>query len=263
VFSIRFGIMWHGGGTVDISGGTVFNTKETTFLNKGQAIVIKVDGAKGARLNPRNGVILQVMDDDDPGPVFPAMTNTGIYDEPTGPVMPQPGHDATIADDTDALATFANIKLTGDFYNGMRGDIPGGFGPPSPRNMALTLVNADITGVISASTANHVLPHIEYPIGWDEVNRLRYINEGHTEDYKYLGVVTNTPGPAVNNGVIVSLDADSSWTLTGTCYLTGLTIEKGSLVAGLGGAKVVMTVDGKETAMAPGSYSGAIVLSVE
>jgi hypothetical protein len=263
VNSDRFGVMWHGGGSVEISGGTVFNTGETTFLNKGQAIAINVDGSKGARLNPRNGVILQMMDDDDPGPVFPAMTNTAIYDEPTGPVVLQPGHDVTIADDTDALANFSNIDLTGDFYNAVRGDIPGGFGSSSPRNMALTFVNSDITGVISASTAAHILPHIEPPIGQDEVSGLPYINEGHTEDYKYLGVVTNTPSPAVNNGVIVSLGSDSSWTVTDTCYLTSLTIEAESVVAGLGGAKVNMTIDGVETAIAPGAYSGAIILSVD
>jgi hypothetical protein len=263
VNSDRFGVMWHGGGTVDISGGTVFNTGETTFLNKGQAIAVTVDGSKGAQLYPGNGVILQVMDDDDPGPVFPAMSNTGIYEEPTGPATPQPDHDVTVADDTDALATFSDIDLTGDFYNAMRGDVAGPFGPPSPRNMALTFVNADITGVISASTAEHPLSTIEYPIGVDEVTGLPFINEGHEKDYKYLGVVTNTPSKAINNGVIVSLDADSSWTLTDTCHLTSLTLEEGSVVAGLGGAEVTMTVDGVERAIAPGAYSGAIVLAVE
>jgi hypothetical protein len=263
VNSDRFGVMWHGGGKVDISGRTVFNTGETTFLDKGQAIDLSVDGSEGARLNPGNGVILQVMDDDDPGAVFPAMTNTAIYEEPTDPVIRQSDHDVTMADATDALATFSNIDLTGDFYNAMRGDVAGPFGPPSPRNMALTFVNANITGVISAATAEHVLPYIEYPIGVDEATGLPYINEGHEEDYKYLGVVTNTPSPAVNNGVIVSLDADSSWTPTDTCYLTRLDIEEGGIISGQDGTEVTMTIDGVETTIAPGVYSGAIVLSVE
>jgi hypothetical protein len=263
VNSGRFGVMWHGSGSLDISGGTVFNTAETTFLNKGQAIIINVDGAKGARLNPRNGVIMQVMEDDDPGPVFPAMTNTAIYDEPTGPVKLQPGHNVTIADDTDALANFSNISLTGDFYNAMRGDIPGAFGPPNPRNMSLKFVNADITGVISASTASHTLSHIEYPVGLDKDSGQPFDNKAHEKDYKYLGTVTNTPKPAVNNGVIVSLDAKSRWTLTGTCYLTSLAIEEGSVINGLAGAKVVMTVNGVETTIEPGTHSGNIVLSVK
>jgi hypothetical protein len=129
--------------------------------------------------------------------------------------------------------------------------------------MALTLENANITGIISAATAAHILPHIEYPIGLDETTGLPYVNVGHEEDYKYLGVVTNTPGPAVNNGVIVSLDANSSWTLTGTSYLTSLAIEEGSVIKGSDGAAVTMTVDGVETAIAPGVHQGAIVLSVE
>jgi hypothetical protein len=263
VNSIRFGVMWHGAGSVDISGGTIFNTGETTFLNKGQAIAINVDGSKGARLTPHNGVILQMMEDDDPGPVFPAMTNTAIYNEPTTPVKLQPGHDVTTADETDTLASFSNINLKGDFYNAMRGDMPGAFGPPSPRNMALSFVNANIIGVISASTATHILPHIEYPIGWDETSGLAHTNKGHTEDYKYLGMVSNTPSPALNNGAIVSLDSNSSWTLTGTCYLTSLSIEKGSVIAGLSGAKVAMIVDGVKTAITPGTYSGAITLYIE
>ena len=68
VNSDRFGIMWHGGGGLDVGGGTIFNTAETTLLDKGQAIQITVDGSRGAKLNPGNGVILQIKDDDDPGP---------------------------------------------------------------------------------------------------------------------------------------------------------------------------------------------------
>ena len=85
VNSERFGVMWHGGGTLDITGGTVFNTKEATFLDKGQAIAITVDGSKGAKLNPANGVLMQVMDDDDPGPNFATMQNTNVYHEPAFP----------------------------------------------------------------------------------------------------------------------------------------------------------------------------------
>ena len=46
---------------MDISGGTISNTGETTFLDKGQAISITVDGSKGAQLNPGNGVIMQMI----------------------------------------------------------------------------------------------------------------------------------------------------------------------------------------------------------
>lgn len=261
VNSKRFGVMWHGGGTLDVSGGTIFNTKETTFLNKGQAISITVDGSKGAKLLPGNGVIMQVMDDDDPGPQPPFMYNTGIYDEPTGPIAVQPGHDIYTVGATDAVATFSNIKLKGDFYNSMRGDIGGMFGPPSPRNMGLTFDNAWITGVISSSTATHVLPHIEYPIGWD--GSAPFVNVGHTEDYKMLGEVTNTPSQAINNGVIVSLTNGSKWMVDGTCYLTKLDIAADATVTAPVGKSVSMTVNGLPTEIIPGNtYTGVIMLTV-
>jgi hypothetical protein len=260
VNSKRFGVMWHGGGTLDISGGTIFNTKETTFLNKGQAITITVDGSKGAKLLPGNGVIFQLMDDDDPGPQPPFMYNTGIYNEPTGPVAVQPGHDIYTAGASDSLATFSNIKLKGDFYNGMRGDIPGPFGPPSPRNLGLTLDNTWIIGVISSSTTTHLLPHIEYPIGWD--GSAPFVNVGHTEDYKMLGEVTNTPSEAVNNGVIVFLTNGSKWIVKGTSYLTTLTIDSTSALMAPWGHTLAMTVDGTPTTIGEGSWTGAIVLTV-
>lgn len=123
-------------------------------------------------------------------------------------------------------------------------------------------MNADITGMITASIATHILPHIEYPIGWDDVIGEPFVNVGHTEDYKYLGEVINTPGEAINNGVIVSLDGDSSWTVTGTCYLTSLLLAEGAVVNAPMGKSVSMTVEGAPQSIVPGTYTGAIVLEV-
>ena len=193
------------------------------------------------------------------------MHNTGIYNEPIGPVDREPDHIVTEANETDALATFSNIELSGDFYNSTRGGlVQGPFGPPSSvsRNLGLTFVNTDITGVISASTATHILPHIEYPIGWDEVNNVPYVNVGHTEDYRYLGEVINVPGVPVNNGVIVVLE-NSTWNVTGTCYLTSLTIDEDSAIVSSDGSLVKMTIDSETVEIAPGAYTGMIQLSAE
>jgi hypothetical protein len=110
--------------------------------------------------------------------------------------------------------------------------------------MVLTFENTNITGVITASQARHAKSSIT------------------AEDYKLLGEVTNTPGPAVNNGVIVSLDDRSTWTVTGTSYVTSLTIAGGATLAAPEGRKVTMTVDGEETAVEAGTYKGDIVISV-
>jgi hypothetical protein len=249
VNSKRFGIMWHGGGTLDISGGTVFNTKEAVFLDKGQAIQITVDGSKGVRLNPANGVLMQVMDDDDPGPVPPKMTNTGVYSDPVGPAAPDATHDLYVADNTDALATFKDIKLAGDFYNSTRGGIvQGPFGPPSSasKNLGLTFEDSTIQGVITASTAVHHVSPIDASL------------------YRELGRVINTPAPAINNGVLVALVGKSAWMVGGTCYLTSLAVGAEAAVTAPAGHHVVMTVGGVATPIVPGHapYTGAIVLTV-
>jgi hypothetical protein len=248
VNSKRFGVMWHGGGTLDISGGTQFNTAEATFLDKGQAIAITVDGSKGARLNPANHVLLQVMDDDDPGPTMPGMMNNGVYTEPTGMPAKVDTHDVTVADATDAVATFANINLDGDFYNGTRGGIVAvPFGPPSDtsKDMALTFSDSRVAGLITASTAKHKISTMA------------------EADYRDLGVVTNTPSVAINNGVIVSLTNGSKWIVSGTCYLTKLSLDASSSVIADFGRVPQMTVDGVPTKIVPGNtYSGAIVLTL-
>jgi hypothetical protein len=292
--SQRFGVMWHGGGTLDVSGGTVFSTKETTFLDKGQAIKITVDGSEGAQLNPENGVIMQLMDDDDPGPDTSTMLTTGAYTEPSTPAEPDATHDLARVGDADAQATFANISLTGDFYNSTRGGVaasagaggaagapalPAGGAPATPagagaapalpaggttaatggiaapqggttstsasKNLCLTFDSSHLTGIISASTAKHAQATIT------------------AADYKLLGSVTNTPGPAVNNGVVVVLKNNATWTVTGDSYLTSLAIGEGCTVAAEGGKTLVMTVNGMDTPIAPGTYTGKIQLGVK
>ena len=78
----------------------------------------------------------------------------------------------------------------------------------------------------------------------------------------YLGDLINTPAPAVNNGVIVSLTNGTVWTVAGTSYLTGLTVENGSIAAPEGN-KIEMTVNGAKTDIKTGkTYTGNIVLSL-
>jgi len=76
----------------------------------------------------------------------------------------------------------------------------------------------------------------------------------------YLGDVINTPAKAVNNGVIVSLTNGSVWTVTGTSYLSSLTIDSGSIAAPEGLA-VEMKVNGAKTEIKSGkTYTGNVIL---
>ncbi|MDX6351856.1 MAG: hypothetical protein QOF84_6646, partial [Streptomyces sp.] len=236
--SKRWGFMWHGAGSVDISGGTVVNTENATFLDKGQQVTVTVDGSKGAKLNPRNGILFQVMADDDPGPVMVdgVLLNAGVYTEPTGDPAKDSSFDVTAVNTADAKATFTDIALDGDFYNAVR----------NGKNLVLTFDDSTVKGVITASSAVHSQSTIT------------------SADYKLLGEVTNTPKAAVNNGVIVTLGSGSRWTVTGTSYLTKLVIDSAAAVSAPRGRKVSLTVDGTATAITAGStYSGAIVLSVQ
>lgn len=119
VNSRRFGVMWHGAGSVDVSGGTILNSRESTFLDKGQQVAITVDGSGGARLNPGNGIIMQVIENDDPGPVMVdgVLLDAGVYTEPTGDPARDSGFDVTEVHSGDATAAFTDIRLQGDFYN--------------------------------------------------------------------------------------------------------------------------------------------------
>jgi hypothetical protein len=248
------GIMWHGTGcALTITGGTIINSKETLFSDKGAYTDIQVDGSRGVRFNPGNGIIMQVMDDDEPPYDMKTQKWPEYYEEPTGPVARDDSHDMYIAKATDALARFSNIELKGDFYNSARGGLKNnamtGVAGSVSKNLGLTFNNARITGVISASDALHYYNGKYYPkIG--------------KADAKAFGSVINTPGTAVNNGVIVVLTNGSRWTVTGTSYLTSLTIEEGSTITASEGNKVTMTVDGVAKTVEPGGYKGKIVLTV-
>ena len=70
-----------------------------------------------------------------------------------------------------------------------------------PKNMGVNLKGSQITGIISSAGAG--LPGGADPDS-DESNRAELSN------------VTQWAAPTVNNGVVVSLDSGSAWTLTGT-----------------------------------------------
>ncbi|MEV7392298.1 hypothetical protein [Streptomyces sp. NPDC091215] len=230
VTSRGFGVMWHSGngGSVTIGGGTRFTTAETMFLDKAKQVSITVDGSQGARLHTGNGVLVQIMETDDPGSM------TGTYTEPTGDPAKDSTFDTTAEHTADATATFTDIALRGDFYNAMR----------TGKNLVAAFERTRVEGVISASASRHAVPTIT-STEWRQINH-----------------VTNTPQAAVNNGVIVKLGAGSVWTVTGTSYLTKLVVDADATVQAPTGRTLTLTVDGTATALTPGTtYTGALTLT--
>ena len=117
----------------------------------------------------------------------------------------------------------------------------------TPKNLGLTLKDTTITGVISSATQ-------KYRDG------LTLIDESNRRE---MSNITQAAAPTVNNGVIVSLDRTSRWTVTGTSYITALELAPGAVIEAAAGKALTATLDGTEIALAPGRYAGKIVLTVQ
>jgi hypothetical protein len=263
VNSNLFGVMIFrdGGGELKVDKGATLNSDSSTFVVKGAHSYLNIDNAV---LNPGNGVILQLMDNDDVGHA------PKQFIPPIGTDVPIPGRDLTVADPKeDVFMTVSNMEVKGDFYNSTTNlkancieklpmppmedmEAPDeGFTMDTEafqgvKNLDLKFANAKVNGVISAATA----AYREGVVLIDASNP------------RELSIVTQTAHEPVNNGVIVSFDKDSAWTVAGTSYLTSLTVAKGAIIKAPDGKTLTMTIDGVKTKIAPGTYTGKIVMTV-
>lgn len=259
VNSGRFGVFCHrhNGGELKINSGAEFHTESSCLVVKGSNLHITMDHAV---MEAKNGTILQLMDNDDvgmcPDPFLIPVGETDVRDD----------RDLTIAaDDEDVFITLREMEVCGDFLNSTTNlyacnrRLPGAPQmPPMPgadklrgftgtdlmgaKNLEIKLEHATISGAISAANAF-------YKEGLTQIT---------AENLEELSNITQIPAAPVNNGVIVSIDSESVWNVTKTSYLTKLTIAEGGQVIGAS-----MTVDGLETTIQPGTYTGMIVLAVK
>lgn len=256
-----------------------FNTDKSSMVFKGSATQINI---KNTTMVAGNNVIMQLMDNDEGG-----MTACN-FKVPVGEVDEKiSDRDLTTAGEDDIQINLTDCQMTGDFLNSTtnirackrsdhagfgkfhdtvigsmahadivehkededdkKGGMPVGMKDlECPKNMGIAMHNTTVTGVISSATQ-------KYRDGLtliDESNRLEMAN------------ITQTPAPTVNNGVVVTLDETSAWIVTGTSYITALTLEKGAKIAAESGKTLNMLVDGVATEIAPGTYQGTIVLEV-
>ena len=256
---------------------SAIRTRKSALCIKGSATQIIADHMV---MEPENGVLIQLMDDDQTGmPYADFKIPMGVKDEY------MPGRDlSTVSPTEDVNIELSNSVLSGDIYNSTTNiratqystmgdmgrfhdelvgilpmfdpDLPPMPSPVAqrhngddlmgPKNLGLTLRNVQITGVISAALQS-------YRPG---LNRITELNR------EELSNVTQTAAPAVNNGVVLSLDKESVWTVTGTSYLTALVLEEGAKVVPADGHTLTMLVDGKETPIAPGTYRGHITMLI-
>lgn len=244
VYAGRYGVMMHsgaGGGTLTIENGSELHAGNTAIQVKGIGTTIVVDSAV---VTSGSGVILQSMENDDPFllKLMRGEVPEGMGAPPPGmggaPGGPPPGMGPARAGpppSPDVVATFRKITLNGSIFNGRT----------TQSGMKLRFEHATITGAISTSTV--------VPASGREPVR---------DTYREIGNVTNTPSPSTAaNGLEVTLDGKSSWTVTGASYLTRLELEPGSRLDA-GKRQLVLTVNGKPVKIKPGVYTGKIALSV-
>jgi hypothetical protein len=251
VNSRRLGIMYHGSGDITIDKGTVFNSKSTAIQLKAPGHNLIVDNAQ---INSENGIIVQVMANDDPNargfsggargdaPAGGARGAAPAGGAPAGGPPAGGGTAARAARSSDVNATFRNVTLKGDIINGNTAECP----------VSVTFEKATITGAITTATVKHALG----PNGEE-------ITMKTPQFYKLIGEVTNTYSATDDKyGITVSLDADSKWVVDETSYLTSLTIANGASITAPEGYSVTMTVNGIKKTIGAGTYKGKIVLTV-
>ncbi|TPV57353.1 hypothetical protein FJ444_13240 [Aestuariibacter sp. GS-14] len=244
IISDNFGWMAHGDGDITLDDGTEVNSGKSTFLLKEGNINIQLQG--GVKLNPADGILVQLMDNDDMLVGLQQDSQVELhfnttFSEPAGfagldyPVTANNNNSTTVTVNTE------QVELVGDMFNGT-----GYFGGQSGDNLHITLgKDTSLTGRISATTVQHINEKGEQVTHFTE------------SQYYYLGHVANRIFNNGHNQVQVTMESGSSWHVTGKSVLHSLTIKAG---AKLSGDNLRLIVNGQAVAVKPGEFKGEIVL---
>jgi len=276
VISRRFGFVFnHDDNSILTLKDSKIRTKRAALVVKGSASVIDIDNCD---IQAEDGVLVQMMDNEESGQVqIKYVIPVGVED------VPMEGRDLSVATvEDDVILNLSNMTVKGNIYNSstnihaernsvmksqgrwhdtviglvpyvspVDGNIFTGLNHDydfmhGPHNLGVNMKNAQVTGVISAAVQ-------AYPEGVTEIT---------PDSWQDISNIVQTAAKPVNNGVVVSIDGASTWSVPGTSYITALTIEEGGKIEGVDGKKVSMTVDGAATEIKAGSYKGEIVLTV-
>lgn len=295
----RFGVMFQSnqGGEMIVKDSTL-RSGRTSFIVRQCFPKIYCENAV---LEAGNNVILQLFDSDDPG------FGKSEYAVDTEEPVKDPTHDVTRPNYhplsiwgfqqeswcTDLQATFKDMTINGDFYNGitnaakpkmmpgMPGGAPSGKPDGKPGGMPpMGKPDGAPAGMPPAGKPDGApagMPPMNmksYPINlvltMDNVKLEGVVSASRAkhavktisgENRREIYQVYDTPCPVVNNGVILTLKNGSVWTVTGKSYLSALHVDETSLVRTPDGCAVKLVVNGEEIPYAPGDYTGDILVS--
>ncbi len=261
--SDAFGIMAHGDAELTLTDGTELDTENAAFLLRCGGVHIRVED--GAKLRPKDGVLLQIIDDDDMtvgvdwgaereiqfhtdfyekegwpsenGQITSKMPPPDPSDMPPPPPVPE-GEEPPGPPKLDVSFHAADAELKGDIWNGS------GYYGQQAKQLAVTLEKgAVLTGAISATETIHV----------DENGKQN--THFTSEEYYYLGHVANRPFLNGDNTVAVALEDGAVWNVKGEGVISSLTVQAGARLNGS------VTVDGADIVPQPGvTYTGTITV---
>ena len=254
----RIGFMSHSGsgssghGTLDISNShfDIQNIFAVTMTSGTYYTTTNLDSVDVSLAGNGAGILfLQINSDDNgggPGSTTNVITDL-TYDEylTCEAASGEPGVSAS-------ELNIANSIVQGDIYNASTDDAMG---------LNVVLDATEVQGAISSAWAYHTdaegNPLDETVLNLDYYTGTIDGSSG-TYDYTMFLRVDCQAAPTVNNPVSVTMTKGSTWMITGSNYLTSLTIDETSTIKGMG---LVMTVDGVETEIKAGSYTGEIILT--
>ncbi|MBQ9032242.1 MAG: hypothetical protein IJ106_12430 [Parasporobacterium sp.] len=255
--SENFGFMCHANGAdgmniVNVLDGTEVNAQDAIFLVKKINSIFNVDNAV---LNSANGVLLQIIDNDDDYVGLDMETQWGTDDgyghfygihmpnfnstfhEAEGYANEFAVNETPVEDNWTSELNITNTTVAGDVWNAT-----GYVGSNPATTLTVNLgENADLTGVISAGAFSHTVKDAK-------------VNDGDWSEASALGHVTDIVNSNGKNIVNVALAANAVWTVAGDSVIDALTIEGDAQVVIPDG--VTLTVGGEE-------YTGATLTAAE
>lgn len=244
--SNRIGAMWHQnkGGTLNLTDGT-WSAEDIMFLAKSGSAnssypILNVDDTTLNLTGDEDysGVLYQLMESDDAGGIFPTTYTIPEIENDWSQITP------VEEETTAAQANFKDVDVDGDIYNSVYN---------INQDLDVTFDDSEITGVISSSNANHVDEDGTVIAGGTVVDQ-------STDDdaYLYAGRIENTASEAVNNDVNLDL-TDTTWTVTGTSYVSELTLDEDSEIVPEYGYELTATVDGEPVSLDAGTYEDVVI----
>lgn len=245
--SENFGFMCHANGSdgwniVNLLDGTVVNSANATFLVKKINSQFTIDNAT---VNPADGVLLQIIDnDDDYVGVDPTLewgsdngyghkfgthmpTFNSVFHEEAGYANEFAVNETDVADNWTSELNISNAEIAGDVWNST-----GYVGSNPATTLTVNLSDgAALTGLISAGAFSHDTKDAT-------------VGDGDWSAASVLGHVTNIVNSNGKNLVNVALTADAVWNVTADCTIDTLTVADSAQVIIPEG--VTLTVGGVE-----------------